>query len=74
MKIAQEIVVVGFSNSVNSTIIAPALTTVDQPGDKIGRTAVKYLIKEIENPGNDETTKKVEIKTSLLVHDSSFTA
>lgn len=65
---------VGFSNSVNSTIIQPALTTVDQPGDRIGRTAVAYLIKEIENPDNDEAIKTVEIKTSLLVRDSSFTA
>ncbi|MBD1260143.1 LacI family DNA-binding transcriptional regulator [Maribacter polysiphoniae] len=74
VKIPQEIAVVGFSNSVNSTIIQPALTTVDQPGDRIGRTAVAYLIKEIENPDNDEAIKTVEIKTSLLVRDSSFTA
>ncbi|MDV7137754.1 LacI family DNA-binding transcriptional regulator [Maribacter sp. TH_r10] len=74
VKIPQEIAVVGFSNSVNSTIIQPALTTVDQPGDKIGRTAVKYLIKEIENQESDEAIKTVEIKTSLLVRDSSFTA
>ena len=74
VKIPEEIAVVGFSNSVYSTIIQPALTTVDQPGDKIGRTAVKFLIDEIENPKNEIITKTVEIKTSLVVRDSTFTA
>jgi LacI family transcriptional regulator len=62
-----EIAVVRFSNSVDSTIIQPALTSVDQPGDKIGRTVVKFLIDKIENPKDDIITKTVEIKTSLVV-------
>lgn len=74
VKIPEEIAIVGFSNSVNSTIIQPALTTVDQPGDRIGRTAVKYLIDEINDPKDDIITKTVEIKTSLVVRDSSFKA
>ena len=74
LKIPDEIAVVGFSNSMHSTIIQPALTTVDQPGDKFGRTAVKFLIDEIENPKNEIITKTVEIKTSLVVRDSSFMA
>lgn len=74
VKIPEEIAVVGFSNSVHSTIIQPELTTVDQPGDKIGRTSVKYLVKEIDNPVNDVLTKTVEIKTSLIVRDSTFKA
>lgn len=74
IKIPEEVAVVGFSNSVNSTIIHPALTTVDQPGEKIGSTAVKYLIDEIVNQKNTITTKTVKIKTNLIVRDSSFRA
>lgn len=74
VKIPEEIAVVGFSNSINSTIVSPALTTVDQPGDKIGRTAVKYVIQEIQNPKDDIITKTVEIKTSLVVRDSTYRA
>lgn len=72
VNIPEDIAVVGFSNSINSTIISPKLSTVDQPGEKIGRTAVKYLIEEIENPKDDMITKTVEIKTNLIVRDSSF--
>ncbi|MET1257777.1 LacI family DNA-binding transcriptional regulator [Flagellimonas sp. DF-77] len=72
VKIPEEIAVVGFSNSKASTIVSPSLSTVDQPGDKIGRTAVGYLIEEIENPKEDPVTKTVEIKTNLIIRDSSF--
>ncbi|RKR14877.1 LacI family transcriptional regulator [Maribacter vaceletii] len=74
IKIPEQIAVVGFSNSMNSTIIQPALSTVDQPGNKIGKTAVKYLIQEIEKPNEDVSIKTVKIKTSLIIRDSSFTA
>ncbi|NNK11035.1 MAG: LacI family DNA-binding transcriptional regulator [Flavobacteriaceae bacterium] len=74
VRIPEEIAVVGFSNSTNSTIIQPALTTVDQPGDKIGRTAVKYLIEEIKNPASDISTKTIEIKTNLIIRDSTMKA
>lgn len=73
VKIPEEIAVVGFSNSRNSTIIEPMLTTIDQPGERIGQTAVKYLIEEIEHPesiGN----KTVEIKGNLIIRDSTFKA
>lgn len=72
IKIPEEIAVVGFSNSSSSTIIQPALTTVDQPGEKIGRTAAQYLIKEIDNPKNEIMIKTIAIKTHLVVRDSSF--
>ncbi|MFD2542178.1 LacI family DNA-binding transcriptional regulator [Lacinutrix gracilariae] len=74
IKIPEEIAVVGFSNSSYSTIIDPKLTTVDQPGEKIGRTAMKYLIDEIDNPEENITSKFVEIKSNIVIRDSSFKA
>lgn len=73
VKIPSEIAVVGFSNSLNSTIIEPKLTTIDQPGNKIGSVAVKYLIDEINNE-NELQNKTVVIKTNLIVRASSFEA
>ncbi|MFS4468950.1 LacI family DNA-binding transcriptional regulator [Maribacter sp. 2210JD10-5] len=74
VKIPEEIAVVGFSNSMHSTIIHPALTTVNQPGQKIGRTAVKYLIDEINSTDMNTTTRTVEIKTNLIVRESTLKA
>lgn len=72
IKIPEEIAVVGFSNSASATIITPSLTTVDQPGERLGRTATTYLIKEIQNPIEDLVTKTIEIKTNLVVRASTF--
>jgi len=73
IKIPEEIAVVGFSNNLISTIIEPKLTTVDQPGNIIGKTAVKYLIEEIEDDNDDNlSSKTIEIKTNLIVRGSSF--
>lgn len=76
IKIPEEIAVVGFSNSKHSTIIEPKLTTVNQPGNAIGKTAIKYLINEIENDNEADLIMKktVEIKTELIVRASTFKA
>ena len=74
IKIPKDIAVVGFSNSAHSTIIEPMLTTVDQPGEKIGKTAVEYLIDEIESQNDTLTNKLVEIKSNIIIRESTFKA
>lgn len=72
INIPEDIAVVGFSNSSHSIIIEPKLTTVDQPGEKIGKNAVKYLIEEIESTTDILTNKMIEIKGNLIIRDSTF--
>ena len=72
ISIPKDMAIVGFSNSRSSTIIDPPLSTIDQPGNKIGRTALTYLIDEIENPKETQLTITVEVKTNLIVRASSF--
>ena len=74
IKIPEEIAVVGFSNSAHATIVEPSLTTIDQPGETIGKTAVKYLIEEIESPTEKISNKTIEIKSNLIIRDSTFNA
>ena len=71
ISIPDEIAVVGFSNNINSVIIEPKLTTIDQPGHKIGEIAFRYLLEEIKSE-QKLTNKTVEIKTNLIVRDSTF--
>ncbi|MCF6167240.1 LacI family DNA-binding transcriptional regulator [Lutibacter sp.] len=72
IKIPEEVAVVGFSNSLSSTIIEPNLTTVDQPGQRIGKIAITYLIEEIENESSDIVNKTIEIKTNLIIRGSTI--
>lgn len=71
VRIPEDIAVVGFSNSINSTIIEPNLTTVDQPGNKIGSVAIQYLLNEIRNE-HQLLNKTIVIKTNLIIRESSF--
>jgi len=72
IKIPDEIAVVGFSNSSHSTIIEPNLTTVNQPGSRIGKLAMQQMVREIENNDAFGTSKSIEIQTNLIIRASTF--
>lgn len=73
IKIPEEIAVIGFSNSYSSTIISPKLSTIDQPGHKIGEIALEALITEIKDESNDYiSNKSIEVKTNLIVRESTL--
>ena len=75
VKIPEDIAIVGSSNWFMSSAITPTLTTIDQPGFKMGKTAFKRLLKEMKKKKNDEKTdpKIIELETSLVKRDSTPT-
>ncbi|NLP57843.1 LacI family DNA-binding transcriptional regulator [Lutibacter sp. B1] len=48
IKIPQQISIIGFSNWFMSSVISPSLSTIDQPGFEMGKSALKLLLKEIK--------------------------
>ena len=48
VRIPEDISIVGFSNWFMSSVITPALTTINQPGYEMGRTAFNQFYKEIQ--------------------------
>ena len=73
VKIPREISIVGFSNWFMSSVISPSLTTIDQPGYLMGKTAFKQLFKEIKKlKNNDEVRPKtIELETALVAREST---
>jgi len=69
IKIPEEIATVGFSNETISSVIEPALTTINQPGSKIGVAAANLLIDKI----SDNTIHKtIIVQTNLIQRKSSL--
>jgi DNA-binding LacI/PurR family transcriptional regulator len=70
-RIPDDIAIVGFSNSVYSSMTDPPLTTVEQQGYEVGRKAVSLLFDRIrtEEPLNSRVE---QIKTDLIVRGSSL--
>ncbi len=72
LKIPTDVAIVGFSNWLFSELIEPALSTVTQPGFKMGQEAAKLLIKQIELGKNEAfTPKTITLKTDLIIRESS---
>jgi len=50
-KVPDDIAIVGFTESILSSLIDPPLTSVEQPTNEIGRTAAMLLLEQIESKG-----------------------
>jgi LacI family transcriptional regulator len=73
IKVPKEVAIFGFSNWFISSVVSPSISTVDQPGFEIGKTAVEILLKEINHKKNKEEYKftyKV-LPTKLVLRESS---
>ena len=69
--IPENVAVIGFSNGSKSTIIEPNLSTIDQHGYELGKLAAEYLIEEIREDLDFSANKTIELKTKLIVRESS---
>ena len=73
VKVPEDISIVGFSNWFMSSVISPSLTTINQPGYLMGKTAFKQLYKEIKRLKNNIaiTPKIIELETELVIRAST---
>jgi LacI family transcriptional regulator len=69
LRLPGDLSIVGFDDTSESLIVAPALTTVRQPLAEMGRTAVSILLRQIENRRLEPL--RVELETRLIVRDST---
>jgi DNA-binding LacI/PurR family transcriptional regulator len=70
-KIPEEIAIVGFSNSLYSSMTDPPLSTIEQQGFEVGTRAASLLMERIQS--DEELETRVEqIKTELIVRGSSL--
>jgi len=73
VKIPDDISIVGFSNWFMSSVISPSLTTINQPGYQMGKTAFKLLLKEIKANKKNKSfiPKTITLDTGLVKRDST---
>ncbi|GAA4934019.1 LacI family DNA-binding transcriptional regulator [Algibacter agarivorans] len=71
VKIPEDVAIVGFSNEPISTVINPALTTIDQPGFEMGKTATDLLLKYIKNQNGIKKSQTIIMDSNLIERQSS---
>ena len=72
IKVPDELAIIGFSNWQFTEFTHPTLTTVDQPGYKIGYEAASILIKEIEADEDDMVEEQtIVLDATLIIRESA---
>jgi DNA-binding LacI/PurR family transcriptional regulator len=69
LRVPEDVSVVGFDDAEEAAVSWPALTTVHQNFDQVGRNATSLLLSLID--GAPDTRRKVLIPTHLVVRDST---
>jgi LacI family transcriptional regulator len=68
LRIPDDISILGFDDIPQAQNVRPALTTVRQPMEKMGRVAAQMLLDLLSDPRKD--VSRVELPTELIVRDS----
>lgn len=73
VNIPKDISVIGFSNWFLTQITSPTLSTVDQPGFKMGQVAFGLLLEEILDNKKEVVVqyKTIEIPTEIVIREST---
>ena len=73
--VPDQVSVIGFSNWFMTKTTSPSLTTIDQPGKKIGKRAFELLIDNLKQikAGEVPTSKTIVMPTSIIARDSTKT-
>jgi LacI family transcriptional regulator len=69
LRVPEDVSIVGFDDTFQSTIVLPRLTTVRQPLQELGRTGVSLLMRLLE--GQRVDALHMELATTLVVRDST---
>jgi LacI family transcriptional regulator len=67
-RVPDDVSIVGFDDIPQAALIRPALTTINQPLEKMGRVATQMLLDLLKHP--DKKASRIELPTNLIVRDS----
>jgi LacI family transcriptional regulator len=62
--------IIGFDDIPQAAMVRPALTTVRQPLEQMGRLATQMLIDQLKNP--EKEIGRIELPTQLIVRNSTL--
>ena len=69
LKVPEDVAIIGFDDIASGSLSPNSLTTVHQPTDKIGKLAVKNLLKMIHGESVDPHNKRI-LNPKLIVRES----
>ena len=67
LRVPDDISIVGFDDIPQASLVRPAMTTVNQPLEKMGRVATQMLLDLLRNP--EKEADRIELPTQLIVRE-----
>lgn len=69
VKVPEEMSLVGFDGTAQAEESVPALTSVMQPLEEMGRASMRFILRQMR--GDDLDSRRVELATTLVIRDST---
>ncbi len=70
LRVPEDVSIIGFDDIPQAALVRPALTTVRQPLEQMGRVATQMLLDMLENP--EKEINRVELPTELMARGSTL--
>ena len=70
LRVPEDVSIIGFDDIPQAALVRPALTTVRQPLEEMGRLATQMLIDQLKNP--EKEIGRIELPTQLIIRDSTL--
>lgn len=70
LRVPEAVSIIGFDDIPQAAMVRPALTTVRQPLEEMGRLATQMLIDQLKNP--EKEIGRIELPTQLILRDSTL--
>jgi len=71
LRVPEDMSILGFDDIPQASLVRPALTTVRQPLEQMGRVATQMLLDVIKNP--NLKINRMELPTELIIRDTTTT-
>jgi LacI family transcriptional regulator len=68
LRVPDDVSIIGFDDIPQAAVVRPALTTINQPLEKMGRVAAQMLLDMLQKP--EKEVGRIELPTELVVRDS----
>ena len=69
LRVPEDVSILGFDDIPQASLVRPALSTVRQPLEQMGRVATQMLLEILKNP--DGKLDRIELPTELILRDST---
>ena len=69
LRIPEDVSIIGFDDVPQAALVRPALTSVRQPLEQMGRIATQMLLDRLKDPEQEST--RIELPTELIIREST---